>query len=112
MGIQLSGVPEAPALVYNNAHMLSKCVTHPKKEVDAHPSVFRLQIEYQLYAVDADGKRHYEPLVREIVIQNFLEHAMLEMAEGNPVYVQALIGDEAAIAALIAADCGVDTTVT
>ncbi len=111
MGIQLSESTARPAIVFDKVHVSEIKIEQPMFEDDTRPPFYKVSIEYRLYGVDDQNKRHYEGKAYEIEVVDFYAVAIRKIAEGDPRLAQALGAIEQAVALIIQNEMGIGAEV-
>lgn len=101
MGITVSGGKLVQALDYNKVYMDSMIIVQKQVEDNSLASVFKLTVNYRLYAVDELDKRHYEGRTRRVFLENYLAVAIGKAKEGSSTLIDAMKGIESALTQLI-----------
>lgn len=101
MAIQISNSEQQPALSYNLVFMHSMSIEQRMDPVDTITPKYTMRVEYRLYAVDGEGRRHYRPKTNTIVIDDYIPLAMQKAAIGNFDLVGAMQAIEHALADII-----------
>ena len=103
MSIIISNAPVRPELEFNKVHLDSLNIVQGKRSNDSEHPVYIVQIEYRLYGIDSNNKIEYEPKLRRIVIEDYLQEGLQKLQEDNdPTMLQALAAIEQALASIIA----------
>jgi hypothetical protein len=101
MAIQISNSEIQPALAYNLVFMHSMQIEQRMDPTNDITPKYTMRVEYRLYAVDAEGKRHYRPKTSTIVIEDYIPVAMQKAMAGNTDLVNAMGAIEHALADII-----------
>jgi hypothetical protein len=111
MGIQVESNLVQPQIEFNRVHLLRLEITQPTFTNDELPPKYKVMVEYKMFGVDGANQRHYHPETNEVEIEDFLAHAMAEVAKGNTALAAALQSIEVAIAFIINQDRGFEVRV-
>lgn len=90
-----------PALVFKYVYMISMTLQQIRIDRQGDAPRYALNVSYRMFAVDDTGKRHYAPLVKTIVIDDYYKEAMEKVAEGDMDLANAMVAIEAAMAKII-----------
>ena len=111
MGIAIATAKSLPAVTYDKIHLTRLEIVQPVFDDDAAAPVYQVRVCYRHFGV-ADGLRYYaNEDVQVVALPDFLASAMADAAQGDMTLVGALQAIEAAVAAIIADQTGVATSV-
>lgn len=101
MGIKITNADTLPALIFEN-FFLDKLELSQKIELEhAKPPYYVLRITYRMFAVDGEGKRHFEPKTNTLEIQDYAAVAYAKAMAGDPDLANAAGAIEHALAKII-----------
>ena len=101
MAIKISNADIQPALIYDN-WFLDKLILEQVSETDntAMPN-YDLIVNYRLFAVDAENKRHFKNKLYTLTIKNYVGVAMEKAATGDLDLIAAMQAIENALATIV-----------
>lgn len=104
MAIKITGtkVKDPPAM--DEIFIRSIEITQLRRAVDADDPVYRVDVEFQTYGVDANGMRVYEPAMDSLVIDD-----LFVKANGKPKQLAIISAVEEAVADALAERGDIDT---
>lgn len=71
MAVVVENAKQAPVLLFNRVFMESLSIDQRMAEIDTDQPYYVLKITIRMYAVDQNGKRHYEQNVDNIILDDF-----------------------------------------
>lgn len=101
MGIKITDAEETPPLKYEFIHMEELQIRQQLLGHEDETPKFELMINYRPYAVDADGNKYYAKKPIYVRLEDYLNQAMLEASQGNPILLQAFGAIQQALADII-----------
>lgn len=111
MGIQISSAETKPAITYNKVHMTKLEVMQPTQTDDLATPKYQVIISYRHYGI-VDNVRYYKDEdVHRVAIDDFIALATADAMQGNMILANSLSSIEAAVAAIISDQTGVQATV-
>jgi len=113
MAIEISKPGIVPRLVYDRVHMQNLQIEQRLAIDNLAAPVYELTIEYRLYAIDENNKRHYDNKVKIINIEDYLSEALEKAQKGKPELLNAMQAIEKALALILEskADIGQATVI-
>jgi hypothetical protein len=101
MGIKIEKATTQPELVYDHIFMDRLTISQTRSESDSTIPIHDLLIEYRLFAVDENNKRHYQTKTNIITIKDYVTLAGLKAAQGDTDLLAAMGAIEVALAKII-----------
>lgn len=106
MGIQISNPDTTPSLVYDRVFLCQLHIAQVPSEDDAAPPRYDTKIEYRMFAVDENGKRHYRSKSDSVRIPDYYTAALIKAQQGDPDLANAMSAIEKAVASILADQTG------
>lgn len=111
MAVQITDAESVPAVSYNRIHLLRLDVDQPISSSDTAAPVYSVRLVYQKYGV-VDGVRYYHSCgAQELNLPDYFSLAMADAQQGDTTLLGALQAIEAAIAAILTDQAGLQASV-
>jgi hypothetical protein len=101
MGIRIGNPPSVPPLQYDHVFMQSLRINQNFQQDNNAPPYFTLAVEYRLYAVDPEGRRHYQSQTNTVTVEDYARVALERAAQGDLDLAQAMGAIEVALARIL-----------
>lgn len=112
MGIKLSETEVVPELRYEYIHITKLEIVQPFFEDDGQTPVYKVAVLFKRYGIDSNGQRYYKSgQVEKVYINDYIELAMTDAAQGDMALFGALQSIEKAVSIILKDQLGVETIV-
>lgn len=101
MAIKISEADTQPALVYDHWFLNSLTLDQRSETHDNAIPYFTLKVQYQLFAIDEQGIRHFKNKINTLTIDNYVAVAMEKAANGDMDLIVAMQAIEQALAKVV-----------
>jgi len=101
MGLKDLNTTPPEVLTYDHIFLEFLSMTQEKRVTDIDPPVYKVEIAYRRYAIDLQGKRHYEGVTRTMAFPDFYTLAAEKAVAGKLGPQNALTAIQSAFAVLL-----------
>jgi len=101
MAITISNPETSPPLQFDHVFMERLQISQQTQEFNDSTPLFELRVEYRLYAVDPEGRRHYQSKTNTVTVADYARLALERARAGDLDLAQAMQAIEIALARIL-----------
>ena len=99
--ITISNPDSLPPLTFDRVFMQALRIDQTLQNYDSRSPLFALRVEYRLYAVDPEGRRHYQSKTNTVTVEDYAALALERALAGDLDLANAMQAIEIALAKIL-----------